>query len=212
MKTEELEVRVNLALMRLERTCYQLKLMQEDLAQFLEEYYARVGSKIAEMIPEEAQEPLAKEAVTEEPEIDTHEATAELKAECKRLYHALARHYHPDNAPNSKSQYRHTVMSAINQAYRRNELGTLIRLSTDTFREEISANDDEMRLALETRYFELRKLTDMAEDSIATLRESPEYQLKLSVHSAKERGVDAMQSILDQMEKQLSIEKQKESA
>lgn len=211
MKTEELEVRVNLALMKLERTCYQLKLMQDDLDQFLQEYYERVGAKVAKILPEKPAEPVAEDVAPEEPSIDTHEATAELKAECKRLYHALARHYHPDNAPNSKSQYRHTIMSAVNQAYRRNELGTLIRLSTDTFRKEISATDDEMRLAMETRYFELRKLTEMAEDSIAALRESPEYQLKLSVHSAKERGVDAMQSIIEQMER-LAYNRQKQSA
>ncbi len=210
MKTDELEVRVNLALMKLERTCYQLKLMHEDLSGFLEEYYARVGAHIAETRAEE-EVPVEVETTPEEIEEDALEAAAELKEECKRLYHALARHYHPDAAPHAKSNYRHTIMSAVNQAYRRHELGTLIRLSTDTFRKEISASDDEMRLALETRYFEVRKLTDLAEDSIAALRESPEYQLKLSIHSARDRGVDTMQTIIDQMDR-IAYNKQKQSA
>lgn len=209
MKTDELEVRVNLALMKLERTCYQLKLMQEDLSQFLDEYYARVGAHLAENTVEAAPVELVSE--TEEEQQDAVEAAAELKDECKRLYHALARHYHPDAGPEGKSKYRHTIMSAVNQAYRRHELGTLIRLSTDTFREEISTNDDEMRMALETRYFEVRRLTDLAEDSIASLRETPEYQLKLSIHSAREQGVDAMQAIIEQMNR-LAYNRQKQSA
>lgn len=205
---EELEVRVNLALMKLERTCYQLKLMQEDLSSFLEDYFARVGGHVSQLhddievhsAPVPAEQPTHEEVLEE-----AREGTQELQDECKKLYRDLARHYHPDTGTGSTAAHRTEIMSRINHAYRRKELGTLIRLSTETFREEVFSTDDETRHALEARFVELKRLTELTEISIAQLRETPEYQLKMRVQAASACGVDAIQSIIDQVDNQLSF-------
>lgn len=212
-EVEELEVRVNLALMKLERTCYQLKLMQEDLSFFLDDYFARVGEHVSQLRDDIETHAAAKPEETpahEEALEEAREGAQELQEECKKLYHGLARHYHPDTGTGSIAAHRTAIMSRINQAYRRKELGTLIRLSTETFREEVFSTEEETHHALEARLIELKRLTELTEISIDQLRETPEYQLKMRIQAARACGVDAIQSIIEQVDNQLSFTPERE--
>lgn len=212
-EAEELEVRVNLALMKLERTCYQLKLMQEDLSSFLDDYFARVGEHVSQLHDDAEVHPAPvteEKPVHEESLEEAQEGARELQDECKKLYRGLARHFHPDTGTGGTAAHRTEIMSRINSAYRRKELGTLIRLSTETFREEIFSTEDETHHALEARFVELKRLTELTEISIDQLRETPEYQLKMRVQAARACGVDAIQSIIDQVDNQLSFSRDRE--
>lgn len=131
--------------------------------------------------------PADKERVAKLPEDD--------EKELKRLYRALVKRFHPDTARGASERgRRHTIMTAVNEAYREKDLGRLKACLDRAERDELKAGGSgrEKVDALRAENEILRAMRAQLREEMGGLRETETYKLWDQVRRGREAGEDVL--------------------
>lgn len=189
---------------RLDYLCRELKETQDDLADFLEDFYSRVEAHpefLATANPEpsrilEKQEKSTNASMEVKPtSTEAAETTpTDMEQETRQLYLHLVRKYHPDSAPDGGNP---ELLKSIIQSYQERRFGSLWKISFEQEWQEIQQLPQNIQQKFVTHYRErLQQANEVMENKIRSLHGSPEYRLQQSVFTARLRGEDLLTQIV----------------
>ena len=202
-------VRVAKALETLEREARRMLQLEEELGSFAATYYEVVGAAAERLSRLEQQLMTAVAAtpsyatVAELPAViaqcDVREAR---RAELKTRYRNLAKEIHPDRAMVvSGSGTRAEHMQALNVAYQRGDLASLLKLEAEMIYSMIDADDAKALQKLEDAVRAIERAADTYADGYRTMLRSPINELMLRAMQARLAGWDWMQAVLQRVER-----------
>lgn len=184
--------------------------LEQDLSDFSQQYYARVGGvaerlaqieqKMATALAENHAAPIQNITA---PHIETHyNAAAARREELKTRYRGLAKEIHPDRAmvvEGNGARARH--MHSLNAAYRQQDLAALLVLEAQILLLGMLEAGD--MAALERGIYEVERAAETYADSYRTLLHSPLNELMLRAMSARLAGWDWMEAVVQKVERSI---------
>ncbi len=133
------------------------------------------------------------------------------RQQMKRLYHELARRYHPDLAYNKVDEAdRHGRMAALNDAYAAGSLVELLALSDSKSLQAAGLIDDgpakeQMIQALEIELSRVKRRLVEIETEAKNLHNHPSIQLSLKVKLARLNGRNLLGEMAAGLERQIEL-------
>jgi DNA repair exonuclease SbcCD ATPase subunit len=133
------------------------------------------------------------------------------EAEIKRLYHQLARRFHPDLAADEADRtYRTEKMAAVNAAYAARSLTELQVLADEVGsalfnrKPPLGQTDQQLIDALEKELARCRRRLKEIEVEMIQLQRRPSVQLSLQVKLARRKGQDLLANLTAELEQRLA--------
>lgn len=136
---------------------------------------------------------------------------SEGKKQIKRLYHRLARRYHPDLAQDHTDEaHRNTKMAALNEAYSEGSIVEMMALSDSSDIGSANGQDREqtqalMVQALETELIRIRRRKQEIQVEAQNLHNHPLVQLSLQVKLARINGRNLLGEMAVDLERNIEI-------
>ncbi len=223
--------RVDGLLASLEDTCGRLRYMQDGLAEFLAEYYDRVGA-YAETLGQFRQPDNTKGRVSArpvsgvsqasgsaaQPEPELHmeaekkssvKKTLSLDAEMHRMFRSMVKACHPDIATSdSDRRRREKKMKALNEAHSERQAGALAKIWFQEEWKKCKAAEDrpERYRWLATTAEKVAALLAAAQQEELRFTSSREFALQQRVFTARLRGEDLIAEIVNGMQQEIALE------
>jgi DNA repair exonuclease SbcCD ATPase subunit len=127
----------------------------------------------------------------------------------RKLFRDVAKTIHPDLAlDQSTRERRHALMVEANRAYVRGDEAQL-RWILEAWKrspEAVQGRDaDALRLQLERRIQELEDQLHLLDRDLATLKETPLWQLKVMVDQAATRGRDIVRDMVERLKRDIMV-------
>ncbi len=195
---------------------------QQDLQQFLTEYYGNIGSLLSRLetlrselshttsftasAPEGegvfANMPVCTDSSAEEvpglPIAEKHP----LEQDMKSLYMLLVRRFHPDSGVSGNSE----CMKRINRTYADRHYGGMWLVMFEQEWQEIQHLPVARRWKALTHYEEeLMGIEAALQASLTYLTDSPEHQLMQRAYTARLRGVDLLRDVSEHIEEEIAL-------
>lgn len=195
-----------------EMTHGRLKVMEEELCDFLDHYYARVGGAFEELTSlRSALEQVTQGCFSMNPKVSEPPTTPLGKSESiRQLYYEMARECHPDMAAQEDgadaASLKSDMMKTLNAAYARKSLSEMWKLKWDLERRKHDgALDHKQRLELlRTQQTHMQNTLDELQQRESELKESAAWQLMQHARLMQCCGQDFTQMVKGRVESQIA--------
>lgn len=192
-----LAVRINMALLRLQRLEQQRRTLEQEIDSFLSEYFKTIAARLPahvalfdDGLPNQPGN--ATRTQTQQPQ--PREELESLEQLMHQLYRRLARSCHPDLHPDMPAD----TMSAVNNAYENKELGSLILLSQQILQPDANSTAPGFSLSdLQHYYNHITQLTRQTEQTLKQLQSSDANRLRREMLLARLRGHDMVARVAE---------------
>ncbi|MFB2973046.1 molecular chaperone DnaJ [Aerosakkonema sp. BLCC-F183] len=165
--------------------------------------------------PDEQENDFSQNSTSSDRQSHTHleqETTrTEESRKIRQTFLRLAEIFHPDKVTDSESQMRHTeIMKELNRAYQENDLAKLLEIEKQHLTgEDIDSfsEDDLTRQChiLEQQNSLLKKQYENLKQELRLAKNTPEGALVSDYRQATKLGIDPLQQMLAQTEKEMKI-------
>lgn len=203
----------------LDQSCESLRQLEEELNQFISDYYGKVGHYFEELarIEDElqAEELLARQvqaaqvtqAAARSFDAITHKTHSRtIERDMKSMYHDMAKRAHPDAAGDSADV---EAMSRLNDAYARRNLGEMWKIKQELDDDKQSGRAKDRLEQMKAQHEQLQMALEEVEQMRRQLEESPASELMQRAFQMRLCGQDFIQQVTDHVQSQIADKKRK---
>lgn len=195
---------------KLDIICSEINGIENDIEEFLEEYYRRVSAYFQPIAIGDKRSKMAdKPKLFQELSIENK---GWARQEHRRLYLELINEVHPDRAPVPDKHRATKKTQKITQAYRENHIQTLWKEKFSSIVNQGSMSKLDNNSAIYDFYHNLRLYLTKQRIYLSRLTASEENQLRLKAWSARIEGVDLIQSIICDLQQEHGSKSEKQKA